>query len=182
MKQTFTKSVKASDITHEWVLVDVKDQILGRAATVVAQKLMGKSKPYFVRNMDCGNYVVVINAATVKTTGRKEKKKLYGNYSGEPGGLKQKALWQVRKEKPTEPMRRAVMGMLPKNKLRNRLITRLFVYPDAEHQYQEKFQNNKNPWSGLIYFTCTFPGQAYCVKFNNRHGICLIHNLSFNHI
>ncbi len=136
-----TKSTKINDVVRAWHLVDVKGQILGRAATGVALKLSGKSKPNFVRNLDCGDYVVVINAAHVETTGRKEKEKLYGNYSGHPGGLKQKALWQVRKEKPTEPMKRAVFGMLPKNKLRARLITRLYIYPDADYPYKDKFKN-----------------------------------------
>ena len=135
----FTKSTKASEIKRNWHLIDVKDEILGRAATKIALVLMGKQKPNFVRNLDCGDYVVVINAATVTTTGKKEKEKLYGNYSGHPGGLKQKALWLVRKEKPTEPMRHAVLGMLPKNKLRDRLMTRLYIYPGMEHPYKSKF-------------------------------------------
>ena len=134
-----TQSTKASEIKRSWILIDVKDQILGRAATQIALKLMGKSKTNFVRNMDCGDHVVVINAATVKTTGKKEAEKMYGNYSGHPGGLKQKALWQVRQEKPTEPLYKAVFGMLPKNKLRDRLITRLYVFPDADHPYKSKF-------------------------------------------
>lgn len=139
-----TKSTKASEIKREWILVDVKGQVLGRAASVVAQKLIGKHKANYVRNLDCGDYVVVLNAATVITTGRKEKEKLYGNYSGHPGGLKQKALWQVRQEKPTEPMRRAILGMLPKNKLRDRLMTRLYIYPAAEHPYGNKFNTVKS--------------------------------------
>lgn len=134
-----TKPTKISDVKRSWYLIDVKGQVLGRAATSVALKLVGKAKPNYVRNMDCGDYIVVINAAHVITTGHKEKEKLYSNYSGHPGGLKQKALWQVRKEKPTEPMKRAVFGMLPKNKLRDRLVTRLYIYPEAEHPYEEKF-------------------------------------------
>jgi large subunit ribosomal protein L13 len=134
-----TKSTKIKDVKRNWHLIDVKGKILGRAATEVALKLMGKAKPNFVRNMDCGDYVVVINAAHVETTGRKEKEKLYSNYSGHPGGLKQKALWQVRQEKPTEPMKRAVFGMLPKNKLRDRLITRLYIYAESEHPYKKNF-------------------------------------------
>jgi large subunit ribosomal protein L13 len=134
-----TQSTKISDVVRTWHLIDVKGQILGRAATQVALKLMGKSKPNYVRNLDCGDYVVVINAAHVETTGKKEKEKLYGNYSGHPGGLKQKALWQVRQEKPTEPLAKAVFGMLPKNKLRDRLVTRLFIFAEAEHPYKEKF-------------------------------------------
>ncbi|OGG31454.1 50S ribosomal protein L13 [Candidatus Gottesmanbacteria bacterium RIFCSPLOWO2_01_FULL_46_9] len=134
-----TQSTKANEIKRDWHLIDVKGQILGRAATQVALKLMGKNKSNYVRNLDCGNYVVVINAAHVVTSGKKEKEKLYGNYSGHPGGLKQKALWQVRQEKPTEPMYRAIFGMLPKNKLRDRLVTRLYIYPEADYPYKIKF-------------------------------------------
>ena len=134
-----TKSTKESEIRREWHLVDVKGKTLGRIATEIAAKLMGKAKNNFVRNMDCGDYVVVINAAHFVVTGRKEKEKLYGNYSGHPGGFKQKALWQVKLEKPTEPIRHAVWGMLPKNKLRARLRTRLYIYPEGEHPYKDKF-------------------------------------------
>ena len=135
-----TKPTKASEIKRAWHLIDVKDKILGRAATEIALKLMGKSKPNFVRSQDCGDFVVVINAKYVAVTGKKEKEKLYGKYSGYPGGLKQKVLWQVRKEKPTEIIRHAVRGMLPTNKLRDRLVTRLYIYPEAEHPYGNKFE------------------------------------------
>ena len=138
---TVTKSTKISQIKRSWHMVDVKDNVLGRVATDIAHKLMGKAKPYFVQNLDCGDNVVVINARHVVVTGKKEKQKLYSHYSGYPSGLKQKALWQVRKEKPTEIIRHAVMGMLPKIKLRDRRITRLYVYPDAEHPYKEKLTN-----------------------------------------
>ena len=133
-----TKSTKAQDVKRTWHIIDVKEKVLGRVATDIAHTLMGKSKPYFVRNLDCGDYVIVINSKHVVVTGKKEKEKLYGNYSGYPGGLKQKALWQVRIEKPTELIRHAVYGMLPKNKLRDRLITRLYIYPEAEHPYKDK--------------------------------------------
>lgn len=136
-----TKSTTIDEIKRAWHLFDVKGKILGRIATEIAVTLMGKSKPYFVRNLDCGDSVVIINARHVKVTGKKEKEKMYGNYSGYPGGLKQKALWQVRKEKPTELIRKAVFGMLPKNKLRDRLVTRLYIYPDAEHPYKNKFKH-----------------------------------------
>lgn len=135
---TKTLSTSIDDVKRSWYMVDVKDKVLGRISTDIAQKLMGKTKPYFVRNLDCGDHVIVINARHVAVTGKKEKEKMYGNYSGFPGGLKEKALWQMRKEKPAEVIRHAVYGMLPKNKLRDRLITRLFVYPEAEHPYKEK--------------------------------------------
>lgn len=134
-----TTSTKVKDIKRTWHLIDVKDKILGRAAVEIAAKLIGKAKPYFVHNLDCGDYVVVINAKHVKVTGHKEKEKLYTRYSGYPGGMKTKMLWELRADKPDEIIRRAVMGMLPKNKLRDRMITRLFVRPEATHEFAEKF-------------------------------------------
>lgn len=134
-----TKSTKANDISHGWHLVDAKGKILGRLATDIAHKLMGKAKPYYVPNLDCGDAVVVVNCNDYKVTGSKEQTKLYGNYSGFPGGLKQKPLQTVRQEKPTEPIRKAVYGMLPKNKLRDRLITRLHIYTTEDHPFKEKF-------------------------------------------
>lgn len=136
--QLLTKPTKAKEIERRWQAVDVKGKILGRVAGEIAGKLMGKSKPYFVRNLDCGDYVVVINAKHVAVTGKKEKQKTYSQYSGYPGGEKRKALWQVRAEKPTEIIRHAVFGMLPKNKLRDRMITRLYIFPEADHPYQNK--------------------------------------------
>lgn len=137
--KTTTQSTKKMQIVRTWHLFDVKDRVLGRVSTEIAQALMGKSKPYFVRHLDCGDHVVVINATQVAVTGKKESDKLYTKYSGFPGGLKTKALWQVRKEKPTKIIRSAVYGMLPKNKLRDRLITRLWIYPEADHPYKDKF-------------------------------------------
>lgn len=137
--KSITSSTQAKDIIRTWHIFDIKDQVLGRVATQIAHALMGKSKPYFVRHLDCGDHVVVINGAHVAVTGKKETDKLYTKYSGFPGGLKTKALWQVRREKPTKIIRSAVYGMLPKNKLRDRLITRLWIYPEADHPYQSKF-------------------------------------------
>ena len=133
-----TKSTKPTEIVRKWHVFDVKDKVLGRVATEIALKLMGKYKPNFVRYLDCGDYVIVTNAQRVAVTGKKERTKLYSNYSGYPGGLKQKQLWQIRKEKPAQLVRHAVWGMLPKNKLRDRLITRLFIYPAEEHPYKDK--------------------------------------------
>lgn len=135
-----TAPTKAKEITRSWHIFDVKDKVLGRVAVEIAHALVGKAKPNFVRNLDCGDYVVVINSKDVAVTGKKEKEKMYGRYSGHPGGLKEKALWQMRVEKPNEVIERAVAGMLPKNKLRDRLMTRLHVFKDAEHPYNDKFK------------------------------------------
>lgn len=140
MRTQFTKATKKKDLTRAWHLVDVKGKVLGHVATEIAMKLLGKSKPNYSPNLDCGDSVVVINCALVEVTGKKEKEKMYGNFSGYPGGLKEKALWQVRKEKPTEIIRHAVWGMLPKNKLRDRLVTRLFLFADENHPYQKNIK------------------------------------------
>ncbi|KKP59828.1 MAG: 50S ribosomal protein L13 [Candidatus Gottesmanbacteria bacterium GW2011_GWA1_34_13] len=139
----FTKATKQEQIEHKWHLVDVKDKILGRIATDIALKLMGKNKLYFVRNMDCGDYVVVINIKDIKVTGKKLTQKIYTNYSGYPAGLRSEALKDLLNRKPEEVMYRAVAGMLPKNKLRNDLLKRLYLFAGAEHKYQEKFDNKK---------------------------------------
>ena len=139
MKNVLTQSTKASEMVRSWYKIDAKGKVLGRVAVEIAKKLIGKSKTYFVKNLDCGDYVVVINAKHFVVTGHKDVEKMYTRYSGYPGGLKSKPLWLVKKDKPQEVIRRAVMGMLPKNKLRNRMITRLYVYPDSEHPYESKF-------------------------------------------
>lgn len=137
MRTQFTQATKKKEISRAWHLVDVQGKVLGRVATEIAMKLLGKNKPNYTSSLDCGDYVVVTNCKFVEVTGKKEKKKMYGNFSGYPGGLKEKALWQVRKEKPTELIRHAVWGMLPKNKLRDRIITRLYLFADEKHTYQK---------------------------------------------
>jgi large subunit ribosomal protein L13 len=134
-----TEATKASQIARGWHEVDLKDQTLGRAATKIAELLMGKNKSYFVRNLDCGDYVVVTNAAEFVTTGNKEKLKVYTNYSGYPGGLRKETLGKLKKRRPEEVIRHAVSGMLPKNKLRAKMLKRLHVFTTSEHMYAEKF-------------------------------------------
>jgi len=135
-----TKSTKFSDIKREWHLIDVGDKTLGRISTRISTLLMGKNKPYFVRNLDCGDYVVVINASLVKTTGGKELKKKYYRYSGYPGGLTIETLEKLRLRRPEEVVRHSVSGMLPQNRLRDRMLARLFIFPKESHTYQDKFK------------------------------------------
>lgn len=135
------KSTKLSQIKRQWHLFDAKSQILGRFATQVAQLLMGKNKPYFVRHLDCGDYVVVVNAKDIKVTGKKEEQKLYYRHSGYPGGFRQDPLKKWREEKPAEIIIHAVRGMLPQNKLRDRMLTRLKVFAGEKHSYVDKFKN-----------------------------------------
>ncbi len=118
---------KLQDIKHDKHDVDAAGQILGQLATKISLLLVGKNKPYFVRHLDCGDFVTVDNASLVKVTGKKEDLKKYTRYSGYPGGLKTKTLKNLRKEKPTEIVHHAVYGMLPNNKLRDRWMARLTI-------------------------------------------------------
>ncbi len=134
-----TKSTKISEIKRDWHLIDVEGQILGRSASNIAQLLMGKNKPNFVKNLDMGDYVVVLNAKSVKVTGKKETDKKYYRHSGFPGGFRVETLQELRNKRPTEIVRRAVSGMLPQNKLKASMLKRLFIFEDKEHNYKDKF-------------------------------------------
>lgn len=135
-----TKPTTTAQIKRNWHLIDVKDQILGREAVAIAHKLMGKGKAYFANNMDCGDYVVVVNAKDVKTTGKKELLKKYTNYSGYPGGLRTRTLKEMRAQDPTLIITHAVSGMLPKNKLRAQMLKRLYVFADENHKFADKLE------------------------------------------
>jgi large subunit ribosomal protein L13 len=135
-----TESTKAAEIKRTWHLFDAKEKILGRISSEIATVLMGKSKPYFVSNLDCGDYVVVINAQDVKVTGKKETQKKYSRFSGYPGGYREETLGDLRKRNPGDIIKFAVLGMLPQNKLRDRMLTRLFIFPGEEHTYGDKFK------------------------------------------
>ena len=135
----FTQPTKISEIERVWHLADVKGKILGRTATEIAKLLMGKGKPYFAKNLDCGDFVVVINAKEVDVSGKKETDKVYTRYSGYPGGLRKITVKELRQRKPEEIIRHAVSGMLPKNKLRASMLKRLYVYSGEENPYGDKF-------------------------------------------
>lgn len=139
-----TRPTKLSDIKRSWHLFDVKDKILGRVSTEIAKVLMGKSKPEFVNNLDCGDYAVVLNASQIKVTGKKEENKKYSRHSGYPGGYKEETLGKLRKRNPGDIIRYAVLGMLPQNKLRDRMLKRLHVFAGEEHPYEDKFKA-RNP-------------------------------------
>lgn len=139
MLTNITRPTKTSEIERNWHLIDVKGKILGRTATGIAQLLIGKGKPYFAKNLDCGDYVVVINSQDVKVTGKKEKEKVYTRYSGYPGGLRKITLAETRASRPTDIIKHAVSGMLPKNKLRASMLKRLYIFSGAEHKFSDKF-------------------------------------------
>jgi large subunit ribosomal protein L13 len=131
--------MKQNNVTREWHLIDAHDQSLGRIATKVADLLRGKNKPNFVYHQDVGDYVVVINAAKVRVTGKKLDQKVYYHHSGYPGGLHQKTLRTLLNERPEEVMRKAVSGMLPDNKLRQRWLRKLYIYRNSHHPHQAQF-------------------------------------------
>ncbi|CAG8535227.1 11146_t:CDS:2 [Funneliformis caledonium] len=120
-----------------WHLVDAKQRILGRMATGIATTLMGKHKPIYDPASDCGDYVVVINAKEVMVTGRKAEQKLYRHHTGYPGGLKEIVFKDLLEKNPEEIVRKAVSGMLPKNKLRDVRLNRLHIFPYDKHPYKE---------------------------------------------
>jgi large subunit ribosomal protein L13 len=133
------QATKAKDIKRAWHLVDVDGKTLGRVSTEIANLLMGKSKSYFVRNLDCGDFVVVTNSKKVKVTGNKELKKVYYRHSGYPGGFKSETLGEMRNRKSNDIILHAVKGMLPQNRLRDQMLKRLKIFEGADHSYTDKF-------------------------------------------
>lgn len=134
MRTYVAKGQEAEKLTagKDWFVVDAAGQVLGRLATRVARILIGKDKPTFTPYLDCGDHVVVINAERVKLTGNKLDQKVYRHHSGYPGGLKETPVRVVLQRRPEEVVREAVLGMLPKNKLRARRAKKLRVYAGSE--------------------------------------------------
>jgi large subunit ribosomal protein L13 len=132
---TKTYSIEASDIEREWHVIDATDEVLGRLATRIAGLLMGKHKPMFCRNLDVGDFVVVINADKVRVTGNKAKQKMYYRHSGYPGGLKSVSLEKMMQTQPNRVIEHAVKGMLPQNKLNAGMMKRFKVYSGDSHPH-----------------------------------------------
>ncbi len=133
MKTLVSKQIPGNE--RPWFVVDAADQTLGRLATVIAKKLSGRDRVDFTPHIDNGAYIVVINAEKIVVTGTKEEVKLYRTHSGYMGGLKETTLADMRKLNPAHIISHAVSGMLPKNKLREKMLDRLKVVAGAEHQY-----------------------------------------------
>ena len=128
-----TRSVKKEDLNRRWFVVDADGEVLGRLSTRIATVLRGKHHPEYTPHVDTGDYVIVVNAAKVRLTGNKENVKICQNYSGYPGGLKELTATEIRARRPERLIEIAVKGMLPKNKLGNAMIKKLFVYAGPEH-------------------------------------------------
>ncbi len=136
-----TYSQKTAEVTRDWHLVDVKDQVLGRIATQIAQKLIGKHKPTYTPHIEGGDYVVVINAADVVLTRNKADQKVYASHSGYPGGFKAVPFKKMIAEQPEKVIQAAVVNMLPKNKHRQLRMNRLKVYAGDQHPHQTQIDN-----------------------------------------
>jgi large subunit ribosomal protein L13 len=132
--KTFSPTPK--DISHNWFVVDASDKILGRLATALAVRLRGKHKAEYCPHLDTGDYIVVVNAAKVLTTGRKLDQKKYYRHSGWIGGLKETSLRDMLAKKPEDVIRKAVRGMLPKNRLGRAMLKKLKVYAGEAHPHE----------------------------------------------
>ncbi len=131
-----TYTAKPGEVTREWYLVDADGQTLGRLATLIADTLRGKRKPQYTPHVDTGDFVVVVNAEKVRVTGNKLDQKRYYRHSGYPGGLRSRTLREQLERRPTEVIRKAVKGMLPRNRLARQQINKLKIYAGPEHPHE----------------------------------------------
>src|SRR5688572_24939248 len=130
-----TKHANAATVQHNWYVVDGTNQTVGRMCARIAAVLRGKNKAYYTPHVDCGDYIIVINADKVKFTGNKLEEKEYQNFSGYPGSQRIEIAKDLLRRRPEQIVERAVKGMLPKNRLGRKMFKKLFVYAGAEHQH-----------------------------------------------
>ncbi len=135
MKRQKTYSPRPGDIERDWWVIDAAGLPLGRLASEAAKLIRGKHKPRWAPHVDCGDYVIVVNAGEVAVTGRKEEQKMYYRHSGYPGGLRAQTLAEVRRRQPERLIESAVRGMLPKNRLGRKLFNHLKVYAGPDHPH-----------------------------------------------
>jgi large subunit ribosomal protein L13 len=128
-----TFHAKKEEITRDWYVIDAEGQVLGRLASEIAKRLRGKDKPVYTPYVDTGDFIIVVNAGKVHLTGNKLTDKMYYRHSGYPGGIKQTAAGKMLQEKPTEVLRLAVRGMLPKNSLGRAMLKKLKIYASGDH-------------------------------------------------
>ena len=130
-----TKSYKNTDLDKKWLLLDARDETLGRLSSKIASILMGKNKAQYTPHNDLGDYVVVVNAEKIRVTGNKDIQKRYYKHTGYPGGLKSSTFSEIIEKNPENLILKAVKGMLPKNKLSNSMISKLKVYEGDNHPH-----------------------------------------------
>jgi large subunit ribosomal protein L13 len=139
-----TQVAKKEDVTRDWYLVDVDSKVLGRVATQIANVLRGKNKPTFTPSVDTGDFVVVVNAAKIALTGKKMADKTYYSHSGYVGGLKEITAGKLIDKKPEDLIKKAVKGMLPKNKLARHMLKKLKIYAGEAHPHAAQQPKNLN--------------------------------------
>ncbi|GFO70653.1 50S ribosomal protein L13 [Geomonas limicola] len=139
-----TQVAKKEEVTRDWYLVDVDNKVLGRVATEIANVLRGKNKPTFTPSVDTGDFVVVVNAAKIALTGKKMADKTYYSHSSFPGGLKEVTAGKLIEKKPEELLKKAVKGMLPKNKLARHMMKKLKIYAGDTHPHAAQQPKNLN--------------------------------------
>jgi len=130
-----TWNAKTHEVERRWYVVDAEGQTLGRLATRIADTLRGKRKPEYTPHVDTGDFVIVVNAEKIAVTGKKREQKVYYRHSGYPGGLRERTLSEELQRRPTEVLRKAVKGMLPRNRLARQQITKLKIYAGPEHPH-----------------------------------------------
>lgn len=130
-----TVSMKPQDVQRDWLVIDAENLVIGRLATEVALRLRGKHKTSYTQHVDTGDFIIVVNAAKVRSTGNKEKDKQYWRHTGYPGGIKSVSLGRMRETHPERIIEAAVRGMLPKNPLGRAMFRKLKVYAGAEHPH-----------------------------------------------
>ena len=135
-KKTVQQTREEALANRRWFVLDADGVVLGRLATRAANLRRGKGKPSFTPYVDCGDFVIVVNAAKVKLTGKKERDKVYFHHSGFPGGIRETRAGELRTSHPERLIKNAVIGMLPKNRLSRSLATKLKVYAGPEHPHQ----------------------------------------------
>jgi large subunit ribosomal protein L13 len=137
-----TEVAKAENVKRDWYLVDAQDIVLGRLATQIANVLRGKNKVIFTPSVDTGDFVIVVNAEKIALTGRKLADKMYYHHTGFPGGLKEITAGKLLEKRPEDIIRKAVKGMLPKNKLARHMLKKLKVYAGAGHPHDAQQPKN----------------------------------------
>lgn len=131
-----TYQAKKEDLEHKWYLVNAEGKVLGRLSTELAKILKGKNKPTYTPHLDTGDFVIVVNAGKITLTGKKMKDKIYYHHTGYPGGIKEMNAEKLLARKPTEMIRMAVRGMLPKNSLGRQMLRKLKIYAGPNHPHE----------------------------------------------
>ena len=137
-----TYTAKTGEVEQGWYVVDAQNKVLGRLAVQIASRLRGKHKPQYTPHVDTGDFIVVVNAAKLRVTGRKTERKIYYSHSGYPGGIKETTFGKLHASKPERVLQKAVKGMLPKGPLGYAMLRKLKIYADGTHPHSAQQPKN----------------------------------------